>query len=76
VPVRKFYELRISLGDGNAVVAVMAKSALRSRAKGPSHEGQNPHLPRMPRRSVKAIDSKSRTIVATDVDLAAVRFSG
>jgi hypothetical protein len=35
-PVGQFYELRVSLGDGNAVVAVLSKSALkiaRERAK-------------------------------------------
>jgi hypothetical protein len=28
-PIGQFYELRISLGDGNAVVAVLAKAAIK-----------------------------------------------
>jgi hypothetical protein len=34
-PIGQFYELRVSLGDGNAVVAVLSKTArLRSRERG------------------------------------------
>jgi hypothetical protein len=29
IPTGKFYELQISLGDGNAVVAVLAKAAIK-----------------------------------------------
>jgi hypothetical protein len=29
VPIGNFYELRISLGDGNAVVAVLSKAAIK-----------------------------------------------
>jgi hypothetical protein len=34
VPVRNFYELRISLGDGNAVIAVLHQSAVKITREG------------------------------------------
>ena len=33
-PIWQFYELRISLADGNAVVAVMSKSAIKITREG------------------------------------------
>jgi hypothetical protein len=33
-PISQFYELRVSLGDGNAVVAVLAKSAVKISREG------------------------------------------
>ena len=34
VPIGQFYELRISMGDGNAIVAVLSKSAVKISREG------------------------------------------
>jgi len=40
-PVGNFYELRISLGDDNAVVAVLAKSAVKITREGKPRADSN-----------------------------------